>query len=164
MIFLSVILPIRNEENFIARTMEMLVCQDYPAERFEVIVVDGMSMDRARTNVESFIQSHPGFNIHLLENPGHLSSRARNIGIRAAQGQMIAVIDGHVHIPNKRLFSSIEELREKKQALCLSRPAPLDVPEIGTGAAYWIAMARKNCWGIVEIPTYTATMRDSSIR
>ena len=84
MIFLSVVLPIRNEENFIAQTMEMLVCQDYPAERFEVIVVDGMSMDRARTNVESFIQSHPGFNIHLLENPGHLSSRARNIGIRAA--------------------------------------------------------------------------------
>jgi succinoglycan biosynthesis protein ExoA len=52
-----------------------------------------------------------------------------------------------VHIPNNRLFATIEELREKKQGLCLSRPAPLDVPEIGTGTAYWIAMARKNWLG-----------------
>jgi len=125
----------------------MLARQDYPAERFEIIVIDGMSADRTREAIQSFAQEHPGVDVRLLENPGRLSSRARNIGIRAAKGRMIAVIDGHVYIPNHQLFSSIEELREKSGALCLSRPAPLDVPQIDTGTAYWIAMARKNWLG-----------------
>jgi len=125
----------------------MLVRQTYPPERFEIIIVDGKSEDRTCKAVEDFIHAHPGINIRLLENPGLWSSRGRNIGLRVAKGQMIAIIDGHVHIPNGMLFANIEGLREKQQAYCLARPAPLDVPEISTGIAYWIAMARKNWLG-----------------
>ncbi len=144
---MTVVLPVRNEARFIEQTLEMMVRQDYPADRFELIVVDGMSTDGTRNAVERFMRTHAGFHIRLLENPGLLSSRARNIGVRAAQGKLIGVIDGHVYIPNDKLFVAMENAREQKQALCLARPAPLDVPGLPPGTAFWIAVARKTWLG-----------------
>jgi len=147
MIYLSIIIPIRNEERFIADTLNMVVNQDYQKDRFELLVVDGRSTDNTCQVVKGFINEHPYVNIRLLDNPGYLSSRARNIGIREAKGKLIGVIDGHVYIPNGQLFKSMERLKEKNNALCLARPAPLDVPDLKEGVPYWIAVARKTWLG-----------------
>jgi glycosyltransferase involved in cell wall biosynthesis len=147
MIFLSIVIPIRNEEKFIGETLAALAAQDYPRDRFELLVVDGRSTDRTREVVDGFIKEHPDLNICLLDNPGLLSSRARNIGIKAAQGQLIGVIDGHVYIPTDKLFASMERSAVENKALCLSRPAPLNVPTITCGAPFWIAIARKTWLG-----------------
>jgi glycosyltransferase involved in cell wall biosynthesis len=144
-VYLSIVVPIRNEEGSIRQTLEGLVRQDYPKDRYEIIVVDGQSSDGTRSVVEDFIRAHPDVSIRLLDNPGKLSSRARNIGIRAAHGKLIAVVDGHMHIPNDRLLATMERLKEQHGALCLARPAPLLVPTLARGKAFWIAVARK-CW------------------
>ena len=41
--FVTVILPVRNEADFIERSLGAVLAQDYPAERMEVLVVDGGS-------------------------------------------------------------------------------------------------------------------------
>ena len=143
--YLSIVIPIRNEERFIVETLKSLIEQDYPRDRFELLVVDGRSTDNTRSVVERVIKDNPEATVRLLDNKGFLSSRARNVGIRAAEGKLIAVIDGHVHIPDRYLFQNMERLKEDNKALCLSRPAPLDVPGLTRGAPYWIAVARK-CW------------------
>ena len=56
-------------------------------QRYELLVVDGRSTDGTRDVVRQFISQHPNVNVRLLDNPGRLSSRARNIGIRAACGR-----------------------------------------------------------------------------
>ena len=139
---LTVVVPIRNEERYIDDTLAMFARQDYPRDRFEILVVDGMSIDKTREKVQEFIATHPDVNLRLLDNPGRLSSCGRNIGVRAACGRLIAVIDGHVFIPNNQLFRTMERLKEKSGALCLARPAPLLVPAIGEGTPYWITVAR----------------------
>lgn len=146
MIYLSVIVPVRNEARFIGQTLAELADQDYPRDRYEVLVVDGRSEDKTREIVQEFIDRHSDVNIRLLDNPGKLSSRARNVGIREAKGVVIAVIDGHVHIPSWSLLMDMERARRELGALCLSRPAPLDAPGV-SGAAYWIAVARKSWLG-----------------
>jgi len=145
MIYLSIIIPVFNEENFIVNTLLALINQDYPKDRFEIIVVDGNSTDDTRTVVEQFITAHFDFLICMLDNPHRLSSAARNIGIRNAKGHLIAVIDAHVYIPTNKLFKNMERLKEKNTALCLARPAPLDIPGLIRGKSMWIAVARK-CW------------------
>lgn len=125
----------------------MLVNQDYPKDRFELIVVDGRSTDGTRAEVGKFINLDHDTNIRLLDNPGHLSSRARNIGVCAAKGQLIGVVDGHVYMANGQLFKNMERLKEKNSALCLARPAPLDVPGLEDGIPFWIAVARKSWLG-----------------
>ncbi|MFH0779076.1 MAG: glycosyltransferase, partial [Candidatus Eisenbacteria bacterium] len=41
----TVVVPVRNEEANIGRCLKALLSQDYPGEKLEIIVVDGMSTD-----------------------------------------------------------------------------------------------------------------------
>ena len=38
-------MPVRNEEKFIEKTLNMLLSQDYSSSHYEIIVVDGNSSD-----------------------------------------------------------------------------------------------------------------------
>ena len=49
----SLILPIRNEAHYIARSLGAVLAQDYPADRMEILVADGMSTDGTREIVKS---------------------------------------------------------------------------------------------------------------
>lgn len=148
MIYLSIVVPIRNEARFILDTLMQLEKQDYPEDRYELLVVDGMSTDDTPNIVKKFIATHPKLNIKLLENPGQLSSRARNVGARNAQGEVIAYIDGHVYLPDEQLFANIEKLLIENDALALARPQHLDVPGLDKESkAYWIAVSRKTWLG-----------------
>ena len=146
-IYLTVVIPVRNEETCIGETLRALADQDYPKDRYELLVVDGRSTDGTGRVVERFIRERPDVNLRLLDNSGRLSSRARNIGVRAARGELIAVIDAHVHIPRADLFSKMEQLREESGALCLARPAPLMSPGLDERMPLWIALARKSWMG-----------------
>ena len=95
----SVIMPIRNEAEHIGRCLDAVLAQDYPADRLDLILVDGVSEDRTCEIVEGYIQHHP--NIRLLSNPQRIVPTALNKGIRAARGDIIVRVDGHTVIaPN----------------------------------------------------------------
>jgi len=128
--FISVMLPIRNESRYIAETLAQLIDQDYPADRFELIVVNGVSTDDTAEIVSRFIDAHPSFQISLLENPKMLSSAARNIACRNALGDYILLIDGHVHIPTNTLLTEYAKAALENDAKVLGRPQPLDPPGI----------------------------------
>lgn len=67
---ITVILPIRNEERFIARTISFLQQQDYPKDRLEILVVDGQSEDRTASIVAKLAEDDT--RIRLIHNPGSL--------------------------------------------------------------------------------------------
>lgn len=142
--FISVVMPVRNEEAFIAGTLKQLLCQDYPRDRFELIVVDGMSSDSTREKVAALAGIHP--QVRLAENPKRLSSSGRNIGFKLGQGSIFVVVDGHCFIENDQLFKSIVNCFEKSGAHCLGRPQPLDPPEI-TRFQQSVALARASVIG-----------------
>ena len=63
----SVVVPMRNEEAYIAECLRSIVEQDYPKDNLEVLVVDGLSDDRSREIVEELREEYPL--IRLLDNP-----------------------------------------------------------------------------------------------
>jgi glycosyltransferase involved in cell wall biosynthesis len=91
--FVSVIIPCRNEEAFIDRCLTSVRSGDFPRDRMEVLVVDGMSDDRTREIVERRAAEDDG--IALLDNPGRIAPTALNIGIRRAKGDIIVRVDAH---------------------------------------------------------------------
>jgi len=95
--YVSVIMPARNEEAFIDRSLGAVLAQDYPPDRFEVLVADGMSTDGTRARVQA-LAGGP-VSVRLLDNPGRITPMAMNIGIRAASGSVIVRVDGHAVIP-----------------------------------------------------------------
>jgi polysaccharide deacetylase family protein (PEP-CTERM system associated) len=127
--FISVVVPVRNEEAFIGATLEQLAGQDYPADCFEVLVADGGSTDRTREVVEAFGVVRP--NVRLLDNPGRLSSAGRNAAIRASRGDVVVVVDGHCELDNPRYLADLADAFAASGADCVGRPQPLDVPGAG---------------------------------
>jgi succinoglycan biosynthesis protein ExoA len=143
-LFISVIVPVRNEARFIERTLTHLVLQDYAPERFEVLVVDGQSTDGTPDLVTQFAAQHQ--NVRLLANPKRLSSAARNIGIQNAQGDVVVIVDGHCEIEDDQHLSKLAAAFERSGADCLGRPQPLDVSD-ATPVQRAIAAARSSRLG-----------------
>jgi glycosyltransferase involved in cell wall biosynthesis len=90
---ISLVLPIRNEQARIEACLRSVIAQDYPLEKMEVLVVDGMSTDRTREIVQGLAREHP--QIRLVDNPERVHVVALNKGIRLARGRYILRMDGH---------------------------------------------------------------------
>ena len=142
--FLTVVMPVRNEARFIADTLGQLLRQDYPRERFEILVADGMSDDGTR-DIVSRIAEEDG-RVRLLDNPQKRSSAGRNVGFKAGQGDYFVVVDGHCHIPDEQFLRNISGCFEKSGAHCLGRPQPLDPPGL-TSFQQSVALARASRLG-----------------
>jgi succinoglycan biosynthesis protein ExoA len=123
--FVSVIVPVRNEEAFIGRTLDQLLGQDYPAGRFEILVADGRSTDGTRDIVGEYAARHGC--VRLLDNPRRWSSGGRNQAVRAALGEILIVIDGHCELDGPEYFRELAEAFRRSGADCVGRPQPLDV-------------------------------------
>jgi len=119
---LSVILPVRNEEHHIGRVLDELLGQSLPEHECEFLVVDGMSTDRTREIVDEIASRHPS--VRLIDNPGCLSGRARNIGVSHATSPYVLFIDGHCRILSDFMLASVLHAFEGG-ARCISRPQPL---------------------------------------
>ena len=106
--FVSVIMPIRNEEGFIARSLGAVLDQDYPAEKIEILIVDGLSSDRTRDIVREMSDSR----VRLLDNPQQIVPYALNQGIAAASGEIIVRVDGHCEIAPDYIRRCVAHLQE----------------------------------------------------
>ncbi|MGE0448381.1 MAG: glycosyltransferase family 2 protein [Vicinamibacterales bacterium] len=95
--FVSVIVPCRNEEPFIEACLCSILSSDFSRDRFEVLVVDGMSDDRTRSIVERIAAREPS--VRLVDNPGRTAPAAMNVGIARARGSVIVRLDAHCRYP-----------------------------------------------------------------
>lgn len=107
--FVSVLIPMRNEHRFIAHCLDSVLAQDYPGDRVEVLVVDGMSEDDSREIVRAYCERSS--TIRLLSNPKRLQAAALNIGLRKAQGEIIVRLDAHASCAPDYIRKCVELLR-----------------------------------------------------
>jgi cellulose synthase/poly-beta-1,6-N-acetylglucosamine synthase-like glycosyltransferase len=103
-------MPVRNEEEYIRASLKSLLAQDYPPGELEILVVDGRSSDRTREIVDEISREHP--QIRCLDNPAGIVPTAMNIGIRAAQGEVIIRADGHNIYPRNYAANCVRYLEE----------------------------------------------------
>ena len=106
--FISVILPVRNEEKYIEACVASIFAQDYPAELMEVLFVDGRSEDRTVALLHELQKAHP--QIVVLDNPNRTVPYAMNIGIRESRGEVIVRLDAHAEYPEDYVRLSVETL------------------------------------------------------
>jgi succinoglycan biosynthesis protein ExoA len=137
--FVTVVVPVRNEERFLETTLRALQRQRYAPDRFEVLVVDGQSEDGTVAVVRRLQAEFA--NLRLFYNPKRLSSAARNIGVRHAQGEYVVVVDGHCELHNRDYLRQLVNVFERREVECVGRPQPLDVTA-ATPLQRAIALAR----------------------
>jgi glycosyltransferase involved in cell wall biosynthesis len=109
--FISILMPIRNEADFIRRSLGAVLAQDYPAAQLEILVADGLSTDGTREIVQSLQTQYP--HLHLLDNPDQIVPTGLNAALRLARGAIIIRIDGHCEIATDYVRRCVEHLEQE---------------------------------------------------
>jgi glycosyltransferase involved in cell wall biosynthesis len=90
---ISVVIPCRDEAEFIADLLDAARAQEQPLS--EIIVVDNGSTDRSAEIVQAYATRYPSPPIRLMRSERLGAAAALNTGIRAATGEIIVRLDGH---------------------------------------------------------------------
>jgi len=109
-IFISIILPVRNEEKYITECLDSILNSDYQKDLIEVIVVDGDSTDNTLNIVREY-ESKYDF-IKVIINKRRIVPISLNLAIKDSKGDYIVRIDAHCHYP-RNYFSKLVFWAEK---------------------------------------------------
>ncbi len=112
----SVVIPMRNERGSIEANLRALAANDLPREKFEVIVVDGMSEDGSAELAESLVRELG--NGRVLKNPKRTTPVALNMGVEAARGDIVIILGAHSAVFPDFLSKNLEAL-ERTGADCV---------------------------------------------
>lgn len=110
--WVSVVMPVRNEAAHIRASLGAVLAQDYPRDRFEVLVADGRSDDGTRATIQAMAAEHP--NLFLVDNPGRVVAPGLNSALRQARGEIIVRVDGHCEIAPDYLRRAVETLQNHR--------------------------------------------------
>jgi GT2 family glycosyltransferase len=90
--FASVVVCTQNRSRLLAEACAAALAVDYPAERWELLIVDNRSTDDTLEVAREVASAHPGW-VRVIEEPELGLSAARNRGIAEARGEVIAFLD-----------------------------------------------------------------------
>lgn len=95
--FVSVMVPAHNESAVIQRTVRALLRFDYPADRYEIIVINDNSSDDTAEKLAAVQAEHPDRKLVVVNTDNQLGgkgkSNALNIGFSVAKGTVLAIYD-----------------------------------------------------------------------
>lgn len=98
--FVSVLIPVKNEEEHIEKCLTSLIAQDYPKDQYEIIVADNCSTD----NTEGIVKSFP---VHYFQTPLRKIGAVRNYLASKARGDIFAYIDGDCTVNESWLSATV---------------------------------------------------------
>jgi len=109
--FISIVVPVYNEEKNIGKCLDSLLNQDYPKDKYEIIIVDGNSEDDTKKIVKKYSD------IKVLDNPERNTAVGRNIGIKNSKGNFILNFSGHTSAEKNLLSTLSKKLIEANKTI-----------------------------------------------
>lgn len=106
----SVIIPTYNRREYLSRAIDSVLGQTYPG--FELLVVDDGSTDETPDLLKAY-----GRDIRVIRQANTGVSSARNAGIRAAGGELIALLDSDDSWLPEKLAHQVDFFRASPQAM-----------------------------------------------
>jgi len=129
---ISLIATVLNESDNAPALMQSLAAQTRQLD--EIVIVDGGSNDNTVAIIESYADRLP---LRVLTEPGCNISRGRNVAIAAARGDVIAVTDFGVRLPDDWLAHLTQPLLDDPDCHVVSgffRADPHNTFEVAMGA------------------------------
>jgi len=106
----SIVIPMLNEVEAIERCIQSIQDQDYPLDKIEVVVVDGMSTDGSREKVNELARQYG--HIKLFDNEKRRTPVALNIGARNASGKVVVILGAHTRIDKSFVNTNVKYMNE----------------------------------------------------
>ena len=166
----TIIMPIRNEAQYIERSLGAVLGQDYPSNRLEILMIDGQSTDSTPEMIQQiWANQAETFNrLQIIDNPAQVTPAALNIGIQQARGQVVIIVGGHCRIASDYVRRCVETL-DQTGADCVGGP----MVTLGENhIARIIALAQSSLFGVGGVafrtgrqePGYTDTVAFGAYR
>jgi len=109
--FVSVLLAVRNEAENLERCMESLLRQDYPKEKYEILIGDDDSEDQTLAILKAIQKEHSNIFISTIEPElrPELKGKARVLEILAskARGEILLMTDADMQLPDTWLSTMV---------------------------------------------------------
>lgn len=97
--FISIIVPVKDEERVIGRELEALLKLDYPKERSEIIVVEDGSKDKTFEICQEYADRYSGYIKLFHRETSSGKPSALNYALGKANGEILALFDADC-VPN----------------------------------------------------------------
>lgn len=105
MIEASVIIGTYNQKDILRKTVDSLINQTYPQDKYEVIIVDSSSSD----GTEEIFANIPGLpNVHYIRQENYGKAAARNRAIKEAKGNIILITDADTCQANNWIWEHMQ--------------------------------------------------------
>jgi glycosyltransferase involved in cell wall biosynthesis len=102
----SLIILCRNEETFIRRCLDSVIANEYPKDKLEVLVVDGMSSDKTREIIREY--EHRYSYIRMINNYKKFIPFAYNEGIKHSSGELVMIMSAHAFYADDYIRKCVE--------------------------------------------------------
>ena len=126
---ISVVVPFRNAERYIERCLDALANQEPVEGDFEVLLVDDRSTD---ASAELVVRR----GLRLLRSHGRGPYTARNVGIRASSGDVVAFTDADCVPAPDWLLRIAEEFEHAGTDIVVGPRLPADLRRLSLVSAY----------------------------
>ncbi|HXO18337.1 MAG TPA: glycosyltransferase [Thermoanaerobaculia bacterium] len=118
--WVSVVVCTRNRSQILAQSSAALLAIDYPADRWEVLIVDNCSTDDTLAVAQEIARGRPDL-VRVIEERELGLSATRNAGIRHARGEIIAFADDDA-FPESAWLRMLVEALLQEDALVVGGP------------------------------------------
>lgn len=120
--FLSVVIPTHDRGDLVTACVESLLALDYPKDGYEVVVVDAASAADARARVEALAAPAGAPAVRCLRLATRDANAARNAGLDAAHGDLLALVDDDASVPPGWAAALVAGAVRHPDADCLGGP------------------------------------------
>jgi len=90
--FVSIIVSFHNESSYLRSCVKSLLELDYPKDSYEIILVNSGSTDGSQETIEDMFRAE-GSRITVLQDSDRGPAAGRNLGIKVAKGEILAITD-----------------------------------------------------------------------
>lgn len=123
----SVVIPVYNCEKTILGAIKSVCSQSRYDLIKDLIIVNDGSTDRTSFIISDYIKQHAEKKIVYVEQHNHGVSHARNVGIKIAQGEWIALLDGDDEWTSDKIERQYEIIKSHSNICFLGAIAPLKI-------------------------------------
>ncbi|MDF2672181.1 MAG: succinoglycan biosynthesis protein exoa [Clostridiales bacterium] len=104
----SVVIPCRNEEKYIAKCIDSIIIQSYGIENIEVMIADGLSDDKTAEIIKEYGKLYP--EIKYILNEKKTAPAAMNLGIENSTGEVVIIFGAHAYMDKEYVKKCVEKL------------------------------------------------------
>lgn len=105
----ALLVAVRNEAEHLGRCIRSLLAQSYPAERLEILILDGKSTDGSRELADRMLLGRSG--ARVVDNPGVTQARAWNLGLTLAASELVGIVSGHAELAADYVAQAVAALQ-----------------------------------------------------